>query len=427
MKNRSDKKVDHYIFCRRTKLGTGPYGEVYKGKDLQNNLPVAVKVIPLLRFPSDYMQNYLATEIPFLKALNHENIVKTYDVFFTQRNVYIFSEYCSKGSLRTLFNTDGLLNFDQTSRLLKNILAGLQYLNSKTIIHRDLKPENILICEDNSAKIADFGIMKNILPLKGHFPLYLAPQILKEEIYTEKSDIFSLGLIIYEGIYGKLPEARKKEIKFPFNIEVQSEIKLFIKGCLELEEGERIDLEQARKILKSLESNETNKKHGGEKEESIRNEEDEILRGIALGLQWKFEANKKELDKIFNFSEERNVEIDVFKKIMGIIDDKMEEPAIEFLFERVKDVKTGLINLKQFKQFITEQDFTHYDIKKDPFLEEKVGRIIYCLKEVIKRNKLNVDDIFNKFNKKESATLDQECFFELTLAINPFITKIESK
>lgn len=427
MKIHGDKKVDHYIFSRKTRIGNGPYGEVYEGKDLQTNLHVAVKIIPLSRFPSDYMQNYLPTEIPQLKSLNHDNLVKTYDIFFTQRNVYIFTEYCPKGSLRSLLLSYGLLNFGQTSQFLKNVLAGLEYLNSKRVIHRNLKPENILFDEYNNAKISDFGIMKNILPFKGHVPLYLAPQVVKDEIYTEKSDMFSLGLIVYEMTYGKFPEVGKKKIKFPFNIEVQNEIKLFIKGCLELEEGERTDLEQGRKILKFLDTNGKTEENERNEDGSVGKEEEEILRGIALGLQWKFEANKNELNEIFHFSEEKNVGVDLFKKIMSILDHKMEESAIEFLFDRIKNVKTGLINLKEFKNFITEQDFTNYEIKKDPFLEEKVGRIVSCLKEVIVRNKLNTDDIFNKFNQNESETLDRESFFGLTSAINPFITKIESK
>lgn len=145
----------------------------------------------------------IQTEIEILKKVEHKNVVKFMDVYQTQNNMYIFTEYCNDGDLQHYLKKRGKLHEKEAVKILRELLGGYQYLLSIGILHRDLKPANILM-SGGICKISDFGLAKNIetpesivmMSLVGT-PLYMSPQILKKGKYTNKSDIWSIGLIFY--------------------------------------------------------------------------------------------------------------------------------------------------------------------------------------------------------------------------------------
>lgn len=135
--------------------------------------------------------------------MDHPNIVKLLDVYQTNNNMYIVTEFCQHGDLRNHIKKRYKLGEVQAVKVLKDILNGFKYLYEKEIIHRDLKPANILV-HDGVYKISDFGFAKNlefgentIMRSIVGTPLYMSPQILAKQSYTNKSDLWSVGLIFY--------------------------------------------------------------------------------------------------------------------------------------------------------------------------------------------------------------------------------------
>lgn len=136
----------------------------------------------------------------------------------TPNHLYMFLEFCGDGDLKDLIKKrDGRLTESEAVLYFRQIVEGFRYLSQKNIIHRDIKPANILLSE-GKAKISDFGFAKCLdntgmdEAVKQTYlgtPLYMAPQILMEQEFSGKCDIWSLGMMFYEMLYGRTPWTAK--------------------------------------------------------------------------------------------------------------------------------------------------------------------------------------------------------------------------
>ena len=147
-------------------------------------------------------------EINILSTLDHPNVIKTYEYFIDNRFIYIVTEYLSGGELFDKIKQETSFSEDDSRKIFKEILEGVNYLHSKNIVHRDLKPENIMY-EGKILKIVDFGSSKQIdnkNKMKNFHgtSYYIAPEILKGE-YNEKCDVWSCGVILYILLSGRPP------------------------------------------------------------------------------------------------------------------------------------------------------------------------------------------------------------------------------
>ena len=172
---------------------------------------MAVKVIEKKIFANKYNLKNIQSEIDIMKKVEHPNIVRLHDVYQTNNNMYIVTEFCEDGDLHSHLKKKKRLSEEQASPFLRDILAGFQYLLQMGIIHRDLKPANILL-HNGRCKISDFGFARDlengsdtVLNSIVGTPLYMAPQILKHQSYSNKSDLWSVGLIYYELLHGCTP------------------------------------------------------------------------------------------------------------------------------------------------------------------------------------------------------------------------------
>ena len=151
-----------------------------------------------------------------MQLLHHPNIMKLYDVKKSSENLYLIVEHCNNGNLeRFIKKNNGRLSEYQTLSIIKDIVSGFKSIYKSNIVHRDLKPANILI-NDGIYKISDFGFSKVIEsqlsmedPILTSYvgsPYYMSPQILsRDQTYSSKADIWSLGVMFYEMLYGKAP------------------------------------------------------------------------------------------------------------------------------------------------------------------------------------------------------------------------------
>ena len=198
-------------------IGSGSSAKVYLARDLQENRAVAIKCIRIRSGKSSSkIQARLSQEIAILRTLHCPHIVETYDVIsdVSDDTIYIVMEYCENGDLaKYMSETASNCSEDSALYYMLQLRAGLSYLHSHGILHRDLKPANLLLTNNyQTLKIADFGFAKVIerntlaTTLCGS-PLYMAPEIFalsEGQSYTDKTDLWSVGLILYQLIYGRL-------------------------------------------------------------------------------------------------------------------------------------------------------------------------------------------------------------------------------
>jgi serine/threonine protein kinase/tetratricopeptide (TPR) repeat protein len=191
-------------------IGRGGMGRVYKAIDLELDITVALKVIRP-RYSSDerFIRRF-KKELLTARSLSHENIIRIYDLGEAEGIKYISMEFIKGQNLRDLIKTSGKLTIEKTLDITQQLCGALKSAHSKSIIHRDLKPSNIMVDINGKVHVMDFGLAKSVvLPeetkpgvLVGT-PQYFSPEQAKKEDLDETTDIYALGLIIYEQLTGK--------------------------------------------------------------------------------------------------------------------------------------------------------------------------------------------------------------------------------
>jgi serine/threonine protein kinase len=197
-------------------LGRGAMGVVYKARDPQIDRIVAVKTVSLWGQEPDEEREFrlrFQNEAQAAGRLHHPGIVSVFDVGEDpdNRDPFIVLEYVSGQSLQRMLARDKKLPLGTALKIAEEVADALDYAHGQGVVHRDVKPANILITEDGHAKIADFGIAKLNL---AHFtipgkvlgtPAYMAPEQLSGEGTDGRSDLFSLGVILYVMVTGHSP------------------------------------------------------------------------------------------------------------------------------------------------------------------------------------------------------------------------------
>jgi non-specific serine/threonine protein kinase len=203
------KAISHYKITE--KLGKGGMGEVYLADDLKLERQVAIKFLPEHLTKDKENVERFEREAKAAAALNHPNIITIHDVIDSENRIYIVMEYVEGDPLRTKIDK-GVSDIDQILNITKQICEGLEKAHQAGIVHRDIKPENILIDNDGRVKILDFGLAK----LKGVSKLtkesctlgtiyYISPEQLQGKEVDHRSDIWSLGVVLYELFTGEVP------------------------------------------------------------------------------------------------------------------------------------------------------------------------------------------------------------------------------
>lgn len=199
-------------------LGRGSYGTVHMGM-LPSGKLVAVKVIQIVRKKKDQL-NAVKLEVNMLRSLNHPNIIRYFGAHATQGTMRVFMEFAVGGSLTSLVRKFEKLSEPVMRYYTHQILSGLQFLHTRHVVHRDIKGENILIDGHGVAKLADFGCSKGLADIANKSqngcgtlvgsPYWMAPEVIKNEAYGTKADIWSVGCTVVEMLNGGLPPWHEK-------------------------------------------------------------------------------------------------------------------------------------------------------------------------------------------------------------------------
>lgn len=186
-------------------LGRGGMGEVFRADDLRLGQEVALKFLPegLGRDPARLAQFH--NEVRTARQVSHANVCRVYDVGEVDHQIYLSMEYIDGEDLATLLRRIGRLPEDKAVEIARQICAGLAAAHERGVIHRDLKPANVMIDGDGRARVMDFSLaaVGEVTDIRSGTPGYMAPEQLAGREVTLKSDIYSLGLVLYEIFTGR--------------------------------------------------------------------------------------------------------------------------------------------------------------------------------------------------------------------------------
>jgi serine/threonine-protein kinase len=261
-------------FVLEHKLGAGGMARVFLGRDEVLDRPVAVKLLNPVHGGTDIGDRF-EREGRTAARLAHPNIVQVYDAgeaeFDGRETSYIVMEYVPGGDLKRLIDRRGRLPGPELARLGDEVCAGLAHAHERGVIHRDIKPHNILLDDNGHAKVTDFGVARALDTTRatrtGFFlgtALYSSPEQLQGHKVTPKSDVYSLGVSLYQAATGEPPFTGQTPLEIASQhvsrtptpprergAEVSGTLEALILGCLAKDPGDRPTAEELRSRLEA--------------------------------------------------------------------------------------------------------------------------------------------------------------------------------
>lgn len=303
------------------KIGGGGMAEVYKARCTLLNRYVAIKVLrDEFREDKEFIARF-NTEAQAAASLTHPNIVSVFDVGCENGIHYIVMEFVEGITLKEYIRQNGVLPWRQALDFTVQICQAIEYAHRKGIVHRDIKPQNIMVCENNVLKVMDFGIARNLnkngQTQDGKNAIgtvhYISPEQARGGYVDGKTDIYSIGVVLYEMMTGKLPFNHENPVSIAIMHMQQKpvpprELVLSIPAALEEVCLKAMSKEQAQRFQTAgdmLESLRNVQKKQGAPDLSYRSEQDFVTRKIdAEQIKQEFSDSESKQRQIQNTSEE---------------------------------------------------------------------------------------------------------------------------
>src|SRR5271170_1056478 len=195
-------------------LGRGGMGEVYRADDLTLGQPVALKFLPEEATKDETLLERFRNEVRLSRRVSHPNVCRVYDVGEVDGHTFFTMEYVDGEDLASLLRRIGRLPADKALEIARQLCAGLAAAHAKGVLHRDLKPANIMLDGRGQVVVTDFGLAGLADDIRGNeirsgTPAYMAPEQLAGKEVSPRSDIYALGLVLYEVFTGKRAFAEK--------------------------------------------------------------------------------------------------------------------------------------------------------------------------------------------------------------------------
>jgi serine/threonine protein kinase len=240
-------------------IGSGGMGSVYRVHDAQINEVVALKIIrPDIATDSEVIERF-SQELKTARKIAHRNVCRMFDIGEDGGTHYITMEYVTGEDLRSLIKRIGQMTVAKTINIARQICEGLAEAHAMGVVHRDLKPQNIMIDKDGNAKIMDFGIARFIrtkgITTTGTIigtPEYMSPEQAEGKGVDQRSDIYSLGIVLFEASTGEVPFEGETPFSVAFkhktepapdprrlNAQIPADLSGLILKCLEKEKERR--------------------------------------------------------------------------------------------------------------------------------------------------------------------------------------------
>ena len=391
--NKTDTDKDYKILQI---VGEGTLSKVYEAQNRITDLKRALKIIKKTQ-NNIINEEEINNEINILKAIDHPNILKTYEFFSNNESYNIIMEYCKGGQLYTEIENNAPFDETYSAYVMYQIFSAINYAHNMNIIHRDLKPENILIVNRNkknnypNIKVGDFGMIK-LLPkntkqnkiIRSLF--YVAPEVFKNN-YNEKCDIWSCGVIMYTLLSNNKPFDGKNEDEIISKIE---------KGEFDLKSQpfDKIS-DNAKDLIQKL---------------LIMDTEKRINAQEALNHIWFKENRSKEL---FNQIYDENVTIKLIDNLKKYKKTSIiQETALAYLVHNFPQMKDIINSGKLFNQI---------DLNGDGKISEQ--ELYQGLSKRLKSDTLEEDvkKIFQNLDMDDNGTIEYEEFIRAAVTKEKFM------
>ena len=409
-----DSLTDYYSIVKI--IGEGGFGKVYEVKNKKTSEVFACKKVSKVNLID--LEKF-KNEISIMSKADHPNIVKLYEIYESNRSLYLIMELCKGGELLTKITERAqkkkMYSEKDAAEIFQQIMSGIEYCHNHGVCHRDLKPENILYLNDdneknNPLKIIDFGLSKHFkvhkLSSRVGSVHYVSPEVL-EQNYTEKCDIWSGGVLLYLLLSGYVP----------FNGHDDKEIFAQIKACkyhLDNKIWNNIS-DEAKDLIKHM----------------LIPEKDRFSAKEVLAHPWFNIINNKE-EKSINidftlfkrYAEENNLK----KIVLYFIATRLNEKEIKELSELFKkfdknldgqisyeEFENGFIEFKNKNKSISENDIKHIfnsvDVNKNGMIDysEFIAASLVGREEIVEKRLL---DAFNSFDKEQTGKIKKEDFIK---------------
>ncbi len=212
MENYVNKRIDNRYEVLEI-IGVGGMAVVYKAYDSIDDRIVAIKILKEEYLANEEFRRRFKNESKYIAVLSHSNIVKVYDMSFGDRLQYIVMEFIEGITLKEYIEQQKVIQPKEAVHFVTQILRALQHAHDKGIVHRDIKPQNIMLLENGKIKVTDFGIASfsrsesSTIAENGAIGSvhYISPEQARGDFTDAKADIYSVGVLMYEMLTGKLP------------------------------------------------------------------------------------------------------------------------------------------------------------------------------------------------------------------------------
>jgi serine/threonine protein kinase len=256
-------QIGKYVYSTKP-IGKGAFSKVYKGFNSETDELIAIKIIDKIQLKPE-LHNRIQGEIKLLVELQHPHIVEFKTFLEDEDCFYLILEYCAAGDLSMVIKREGFLSETTARKYMQQFASALRYLKNKNILHRDLKPQNLLLTGNGQLKMTDFNFARelyetDLAETMCGSPLYMAPEIISgwkssdSQSYTVKADLWSVGMIMYEMVYGCHPYADAKNVMelvkkitnepIEYNSKVSADCNHLLKGLLQRKPESRFGWEQ---------------------------------------------------------------------------------------------------------------------------------------------------------------------------------------
>ena len=386
-------------------LGSGAYSEVSKALHKPTNTLRAIKTIPLSS-TSEYDISKLLKEVSILKRLNHPGIIKIFEVFQSPSNLSIVTELCSGGELFDRIKELKSFSENQAAQCMLQIVNAVMYCHSHGVVHRDLKPENVLYEDKKTStlKLIDFGLSQiytkrhKMKRLIGTY-YYMAPEVLSGE-YTEKCDVWSLGVILYIMLCGIPPFSGRTDD------EIASQI-LNAQLSFTHPNWKNVSQEARMLIISML-------KKKAEQRISIQSVfADPWLQSRGYGLAPDNELEAASLEALITFKAESQLQKAVYAFIVSQILDSEYFSTLREVFTEIDKNGDGLLSPQEILEVVQRFDFK---VNLPELLgqcdSDRDGYINYTefLAATVDRSKAyskeRIREVFDTFDKNHDGKLD---------------------
>lgn len=252
-------KVDEYVLEKE--IGKGSFGSVYRAQSTKTGGVFAIKRLSKSKYAKNpLLKKLLSSEVSIMSKINHPNILHLHRYFETESNYYLVLDFCNRGDLESVVKALPGERVDEATAVgyLKQIMNGFQELRKHKVLHRDFKLANLFLSDDRVV-IGDFGFAKSgqeVAETRLGTPLTMAPEVLmtsSSAVYNSKADLWSVGVVFYELLFGRSPffalteEEIGRKIKqlsvsgVPFPLPISEESKDLIRRLLQVDPQRRID------------------------------------------------------------------------------------------------------------------------------------------------------------------------------------------